>query len=59
MRKEQCVVPETYLGAGKGRQNSEENEGWRLPGARGGGSMGNECLMHTGVPFGVMKIFQN
>ena len=57
MRKEQCVVPKTYLGAGKGRHNSEENSGWRLPGARGGGRMGSECLMDTGVPFGVMKIF--
>ena len=45
MRKEQCVIPETYLGAGKGRQNSEENAGR------------SECLMDTGVPFGVRKIF--
>lgn len=45
MKKKQCVVPETYLGAGKGRQNSEGNAG------------GSECLMDTGVPFGVRKIF--
>ena len=39
------------------RHNSKENSGWRLPGARGRGRMGSECLMDTGVPFGVMKIF--